>query len=214
MDLFWTSRAFAFSSFPRPFKNVKSVYDVPGDGSAFFGFDVSESKKKEVIGMKIRFAIVLLPVLLGCGDSTPPKSAEKPKIAPEPPPVVVAPEPPPRLPDAPPPLKATDISRPSATEGSSTQAAPDKIAPSVPNALPTKKPVDEFDPDVVGGKPIGAYVKMLDSANRDDVIEALALRLVPRKAEKNLDKITELSKNKDKEIAEEAALTLKAIAAK
>src|SRR5476651_2483560 len=165
--------------------------------------------------MKIRFAILVLPVLLGCGDSTPPKTVEKPKIAPETPPVIVAPEPPPRLPDAPPPLKATDISRPSAPERSSTQAAPDKIAPSVPNALPTKKPVDEFDPDVVGGKPIGAYVKMLDSANKDDVIEALnALRLVPRKAEKNVDKITELSKNKDKEIADEAAMTVKAISAK
>jgi hypothetical protein len=164
---------------------------------------------------------LLLPVLLGCGGgSTPAPEPPKEKAA-TPPPVtkLETPPPPPKIPDAP---SAPTTSAPPLPPkpGTAPQPAPKELTEKPPaGSMPTPEPPpkksgkqDEFDPDVVGGKPIGKYVQQLDSANKDDVIEALeALKQVPVKAKKYADKITELTKNKDKEIADEAADTLKVI---
>jgi hypothetical protein len=165
-------------------------------------------------------ALLLLPLssLPGCGGGSSP-APETPKKVETPPPPVTTPAPPPLTKtDVPPPPKIPDPPKAASTapvtpvSTESTAAKPPAVSAADPAPVKKSGKPDEFDPEIVGGKPIGTYVKQLDSANKDDVIEALnALKFIPKKAEKYLPKITELTKSKDKEIAQEAADAIKTI---
>lgn len=172
--------------------------------------------------MSLRFAwMLVLPLaLVGCGsDPTP----VKPKLSDNPP--IKSPEPPPTpstrptdLPPSPPqtvgPVPAAERTPPPPP----TTTGPVPVAPVASGAPTTKKlkpGPDEFDPEVVGGRPIGQWMEMLNSGKKDDMIEALnALKQIPIKAKKALPRIEELTKNPDKEIAGEAVDARKMIEGK
>ena len=163
--------------------------------------------------MRHRILILLLPALMGCG-SPPAPSAPAPA---EPAAKSEAPPAPPKIPDAASPSQPKPAAAPAPKETADSKPAPAPAAPAASETTAPKKSgkPDEFDPEIVGGKPIGTYVKQLDSANKDDVIEALnALKFIPKKAAKYLPKITELTKNKDKDIAQEATDAIKTISGK
>ena len=155
-------------------------------------------------------AVCLLPlvVVVGCGsDSTPPKPKTVDK------PVVTTPEPatlpPPRLPDEPP-LPKNPATEP--TSSAMPPPPPKDVAKVDAPPAPTKKVLDEFDPEVVGGRPIGKWMEMLRGDKKDDIIEAAeALKQVPTKAKSAIPRLQELTKNADKEIAQEAVDVLKII---
>jgi hypothetical protein len=157
---------------------------------------------------------LLLPIaaVLGCGSSPAPA---KPKAVEQP--AVIVPQPPlaapPRLPDAPA-LPSNPITKP-ANLPDAPPVSKDIGKPDTNPASSAKRKLDEFDPEVVGGRPIGQWMEMLNSEKKDDIIEAAeALKMVPTKAKKALPRLEDLTKNADKEISQEAKDTIKAISGK
>ena len=145
-------------------------------------------------------------VLAGCGSDSPavkPKLVDKPVASATPEPSSL---PPPKLPDEPALPKNPVTSPPAAA------AAPKEVAKADTPPAPTKHVLDEFDPEVIGGRPIGKWMEMLRGDKKDDIIEAAeALKQVPNKAKSAIPRLQELSKNADKEIAQEAVDVLKII---
>jgi hypothetical protein len=170
---------------------------------------------KEKTTVKTRLAGILLPIamLLGCGSDPAPA---KPKVA-EPAPVKAPePAPSPRVPELPPAPPVTTGPVPSSEKSpppppsTTTPAAPQPGTPATTRKV--KPGPDEFDPEVVGGRPIGQWMEMLNSGKKDDMIEAMnALKFIPNKSKKAVPRIEELTKNPDKEVAQEATDALKTI---
>ena len=155
---------------------------------------------------------VLVLVLVGCGSDSPPvkpKAVDKPVASSPPEPSTL---PPPKLPDEPA-LPKNPVTAPTATAPATKEATkPDAAATPAPAG---KKMLDEFDPEVVGGRSIGKWMEMLRSDKKDDIIEAAeVMKQIPGKAKNAIPRLQELTKNADKEIAQEATDVLKALNAK
>jgi hypothetical protein len=151
--------------------------------------------------LKFCFVALLTAGLTSCGGSrvTVKKPAEKPpEKAPEPPPVVT---PPVRV-------ETKPILPPEAQKPAENPVAGTEKVPTV-NAKPASGG-GEFAEGVIGGKPVEVWLMMLDSKKKEEVQEAIGACGIGR-VKKSVDKLTELAKSPDKDIASDAEFALKKI---
>jgi type IV secretory pathway VirB10-like protein len=148
------------------------------------------------------WAALMCLVLAGCGTPDVRRPAAKPEAPkpveaarpPEPVPAPVAPQPAPPQPEV---------------------AAPEPAPPPPPVAAPaiTVEP-SGHEQDEMGGKTIGQWVRLLHSANKTDLLEAIEYcRLAGYKARLGIPRLTVLCESPDKEIANAAREALQAVKA-
>ena len=128
--------------------------------------------------------------------------------------------------DDPPPNVPAVPAVPAPAESRQSPPEPVLVAPSAPSRPTVQEPkvaastakkslsgdTGEFAPDMVGGKPLSKWVQLLDSTDKNVVVEAInAVKISRSKAA--VPKLTELAKNNDREIANEATEALRKIGA-
>ncbi len=154
-------------------------------------------------------ALLLAVGLSSCGGSrvaTPAKKEEKKDEI-----TTVKTEPMPVAPAAPP--RTAPVTAPSARQ--TTPAGQGSTKPPAAGDTRLKPPGGDagFGEGMIGGKHLGTWITLLDSKNKDEVIEAInACKIARGKAASAVPKLTELSNSPEKDIASEAASALKVIA--
>jgi len=160
--------------------------------------------------LSLHLVAVALIVVSGCGSS---RSTSK-KTTKEETPATKAPEPAPAVHpvrSTPPPVSAL-----TAPAGKNQQAAPATTIKATDAKPADAKPAlkaegaSDFTQAFMKGKKIDEWILALDSKNKDEVIEAINVCQLA-KSKKAVDKLNELSKSTDKEIAEDAKFAVSRI---
>jgi hypothetical protein len=152
---------------------------------------------------------MMLVGCVGCGS----KSATKPTKKETP--AAKAPEPAPIPAATPPPAPVAERKSESAPQAKAPEAKapPVKAADSKPaegKRLIQAEGAADFTKGYLKGKSVEDWIAMLDSKNKDEVIEAIQVCQLA-KSKKAVDKLNELSKSTDKEIADDAKFAISRI---
>ncbi len=150
-------------------------------------------------------SLALMLFLSACGGSKPTVKKKEEPVAPPP----AAPTPSTTVSTPPPQPKPPVAQKPADAPPAVNKPAGDAAKPAV--TAPSSGDAG-FNEGLVGGRPISEYILKLDSKNKDEVIEAISACSVA-KPKKCIEKITELTKSPDKEIAAEATDALRKIGA-
>ncbi|HYF49232.1 MAG TPA: hypothetical protein VEJ63_07495 [Planctomycetota bacterium] len=156
----------------------------------------------------VLFSVIILAA--GCGSSsssTKSSKKETPAAKTEPAPAPVTPPaatPPPAKAEPPVALKAVD------PKPADTKATPPKAGDAKPAEAGKRLQAEgasDFTQAYMKGKKIEDWITLLDSKNKDEVIEAIQVCQLA-KSKKAIEKLNELTKNADKEIADDAKFAI------